>query len=371
MGVITLQGDAQAPLIENLLLDRLGDEEMEKRKLLVGKPYSFQGGERDIIFLSMVAARNQRIGTLTRATDQRRFNVAASRAKDQMWLFCSVELGDLSQLCLRKRLLEFFVNPASQITKALGEEAETLRLLAHKANRQIEKPPRPFDSWFEVDVALRIASRGFRVVPQYPIAGKRIDLVVEGEKTRLAVECYGDHWHGPDQYEKDMDRQRQLMRSGLRFHIIRECEFNANPDGTLERLWSELDYMHIHPVAASPVMQNHPVKTVRESETRESELSPESDTNARPNDIAGALAMKSSQLQAAIIAALKDRPNYSCVKDALSGFVLKHMGIRSRGKPRQQFSRKVSLSVKHLENDGVLKVYRSKNVRVKLISRET
>ncbi|RZB37738.1 MAG: hypothetical protein SRB2_00840 [Desulfobacteraceae bacterium Eth-SRB2] len=87
MGVITLQGDAQAPIIENMLLEQLGAEEMEQRRLICGKPYSFQGDERHIIFLSMVAAPNERIGPLSRQPDQRRFNVAASRAQDQMWLF--------------------------------------------------------------------------------------------------------------------------------------------------------------------------------------------------------------------------------------------------------------------------------------------
>lgn len=84
MGVIVLQGEAQAYSIEALLLQRIGAEEMENRRLICGNPYSFQGDERDIIFLSMVAAHNERIGVMTKASDQRRFNVAASRAQDQM-----------------------------------------------------------------------------------------------------------------------------------------------------------------------------------------------------------------------------------------------------------------------------------------------
>ncbi|MBU4350438.1 AAA family ATPase, partial [bacterium] len=50
MGVITLQGNAQASLIESMLLERLGAEEMHERKLICGQPYSFQGDERHIIF---------------------------------------------------------------------------------------------------------------------------------------------------------------------------------------------------------------------------------------------------------------------------------------------------------------------------------
>ena len=80
MGVVVLQGKAQAALIENQLLERLGPEEMERRRLVCGNPYSFQGDERDIMLLSLVAASNERIGPLTKAADERRLNVAASRA---------------------------------------------------------------------------------------------------------------------------------------------------------------------------------------------------------------------------------------------------------------------------------------------------
>ena len=61
--------------------------------------------------------------------------------------------------------MEYFFDPKSQVTKALGEDAEELVKLAYSANRLIEKPPVPFDSWFEVDVALKIASKGYRVIP--------------------------------------------------------------------------------------------------------------------------------------------------------------------------------------------------------------
>lgn len=260
MGVIVLQGEVQAQLIESLLVKELGAEEIENRRLLCGNPYHFQGDERDVIFLSMVAAPNQRIGAFTKATDQRRFNVAASRARDQLWLFHTATLNDLSVNCLRKRLLEFFLNPQSQISQALGEEAEQLRERAYSANRQIERPPQPYESWFELDVCLAIAERGYRVVPQYRIAGKFIDLVVEGQESQLAVECDGDHWHGPEQYDADMERQRRLERSGWQFYRIRECLFNANSAAALEGLWPRLKQLKIYPVgtkeSARPFFSN-------------------------------------------------------------------------------------------------------------------
>jgi superfamily I DNA and/or RNA helicase len=56
MGVISLLGEHQARLIESGLLERIGPEEMERRRIVCGDAYAFQGDERNIIFLSLVVA---------------------------------------------------------------------------------------------------------------------------------------------------------------------------------------------------------------------------------------------------------------------------------------------------------------------------
>ena len=252
MGVVVLQGEAQAGLIQGELLDRLGAEEMARRRLICGNSYSFQGDERDIMFLSMVAAPDERIGPLTRSADERRFNVAASRARDQMILFHSVTVNDLSESDLRRKLLEFFENTKPQEIAGIGRrEKEKLERRAAQGNRAVIKPLDPFDSWFEVDVALEIARKGYIVQPQFEFAGRRIDLVIEGGQARLAVECDGDTWHGPDQYEKDMERQRQLERCGWEFFRVRESAFYANKEVALEKLWPMLEERGIFPASAS------------------------------------------------------------------------------------------------------------------------
>lgn len=251
MGVVALQGKAQAPLIRDQLLKRLGAEEMERRRLVCGDPYSFQGDERDIMFLSMVAApKNQDdkaadIATLTRDTFVRRFNVAASRARDQMILFHSVSSNDLSDSCLRKRLLSFFENTQPQ--QIAGIERDELERRAAQDNRDVVKPPPPFDSWFEIDVALELLRKDFTVLSQHEVAGKRIDLVVEGGQARLAIECDGDHWHGADRYEADMQRQRQLERCGWEFFRVRESTFYVDKEQALASLWPALEERGIFP----------------------------------------------------------------------------------------------------------------------------
>lgn len=162
LGVISLLGENQAREIERLLLEQIGPEEMEKRQLLCGDAYAFQGDERDIMFLSLVSAPTEGhvIATLTGARYKRRFNVAASRAKDQLWLFHSATLNDLSPRCFRYRLLSYCQNPKPE-SDALGDlNLRELSEAVRDSERNRQDPPLPFESWFEFDVFLRIASRG-------------------------------------------------------------------------------------------------------------------------------------------------------------------------------------------------------------------
>jgi very-short-patch-repair endonuclease len=282
VGVISLQGWTQAEYIEHLLLQRLGAEEMAQRRLLCGDAYSFQGDERDLIFLSLVAAPNMRIGALTKFADQQRFNVAASRARDQLWLFHSVMPGDLSENCMRRQLLEHFLDPTRTARHIAGLQVDELRHVAMRADRQVDRPPDPFDSWFEVDVALKLAEAGLRVVPQFEMAGYRIDLVVEGEQSRLAVECDGDRWHGAERYEADLGRQRKLERSGWTFARVRGSAFYTNSDAAMSHVWSHLSGLGIlSPRGEAPCVAEQQVNDGNGEQAQENDRLPSVDDAAK------------------------------------------------------------------------------------------
>lgn len=242
MGVISLQGDTQAKLIEKKLLETLEPEIINERELICGDAYAFQGDERHIIFLSMVAAPGEtRMSALTNDAARQRFNVAVSRAQDQLWLFHTATLDVLSPLCMRYRLLKYMQEPK----RAISIEDE-----------------QQFDSEFERAVYKQLTARGFHVRTQVSIGDPtnhkyRLDLVVEGMQGRLVVECDGDQWHGPDRYEYDMARQRDLERSGWQFARVRGSDFYRDPAVAMLPVWNELERLGIHPggvdsAAASP-----------------------------------------------------------------------------------------------------------------------
>ncbi|MCI5148967.1 MAG: hypothetical protein D3916_06195 [Candidatus Electrothrix sp. MAN1_4] len=210
---------------------------MGRRKLVCGNSSSFQGGERDIIFLSMVSAPGQKIRALTKTAEQQKFNVAASRAREQTWLFHSVQEKHLSPECLRYKLMKHFHRPVLQRTSMAAEEQGALRGAVDQANKAVESPPAPFQSWLEVDLVQRLGEMGYKVIPQYAFAGRNIDVVLQGQQAQLAVACDSDQWQGPEQYIADLEHQEKLKRCGWQVCRIRASRYYADPDKALEPLF--------------------------------------------------------------------------------------------------------------------------------------
>jgi very-short-patch-repair endonuclease len=282
-GVITLQGNQQANVIENFILKEIGEKEFHARNIVCGNSSSFQGDERDVIFLSLVTAHNHNRSALTKPTDERRFNVAVSRAKDQAFLFHSVQLDDLSNTeDLRYKLLDHFQNFNFKQP-----------VFNTPIERNIGTQPEPFDSWFEVDVYNDIINKGYNVIPQYEIAkGKyRIDLVaLFSNGTKIAIECDGDKWHGPEQYQDDINRQRDLERCGWEFFRIRGYEYYSNRKKALEPLWKRFEKEEAKIISRSPKKEVIDQKEEREIPSQAKDA-PESDQNK--NDLFNANADKS------------------------------------------------------------------------------
>lgn len=137
----------------------------------------------------------------------------------------------------------FFPLPTNDEQRTIAE-----RLRMRPSPRRIGEQPDPCESWFEVDVALELLRRKYKVRPQYEMAGYRIDLVVEGfANDRLAVECDGDAWHGPERYEEDMARQRQLERAGLTFLRLGESDFYADRARAATQIVEDCNRLDIWP----------------------------------------------------------------------------------------------------------------------------
>ncbi|WP_433151879.1 AAA domain-containing protein [Actinomadura nitritigenes] len=246
MGVISLLGTSrQAQYIDEALLSKLGPEEYERRRLRCGDAYSFQGDERDVVFISVVADSNR--APFTSRQYEQRVNVAASRARDQMWVFHSVLPRELHPDDQRGHLIRYATDGQRSAELARDLEARC-------------------DSDFERRVLRMLLARDYLVTPQHPVGNLRIDLVVRGGAgAKLAIECDGDKFHGPDQWEDDLRRQTVLERLGWRFWRVRGSVFYRDPEAALSGLWPLLDDMGITPgslpdPAPAPASADAPVR---------------------------------------------------------------------------------------------------------------
>ncbi len=232
MGIISLLGSTQSKLIWNKLYDRLGPDLMRQRRLRSGEAASFQGDERDVIIICTVVAVDPgipsgRVSAMTGNAAMRRINVAASRARQQMWVVHSVEPDRFPDGDLRGALIRHCrtAGVAPPSTAGLLEACE---------------------SQFERDVLQKILARDYRKVSvQHNVGRYRIDIVVEGPHARLAVECDGDRWHGPDVWHQDRARQQVLERADWTFERIRGSAFYRDPEAALLPLWDRLTSLGI------------------------------------------------------------------------------------------------------------------------------
>lgn len=231
VGVTTLLGKEQAKYIYDKIQDEIGTEIIERHDIRVGDPTVFQGDERDIMFVSLVAQRGD-IALSGSAYDQR-FNVAASRARNRMVLVRSVDLGDLKPADkLRRALIEHFRAPFVNEAAGTGSRRERC------------------ESDFEREMFDLLVARGFRVDTQVRVGNFRIDLVVEGENDRrLAIECDGDRFHGPDMWSRDMERQRLLERAGWEVWRCFASRFVRERSAVLDELLMMLETRGIEPMA--------------------------------------------------------------------------------------------------------------------------
>ncbi|MBV7272724.1 hypothetical protein JMF89_01495 [Clostridiaceae bacterium UIB06] len=221
MGVISLLGEAQGELIENMIRERISEEEIIKRKLICGDAYSFQGDERDIMFLSMVISNNVKFTALTKESDIRRFNVAASRARNQMWLIHSIELEDLNSECVRYYLLNYCLN-------------------YDKLDRTYKDSSYIVEKGFKKEVYIILKEKGFNVVPQVRLGKYKIDFVLEGLESKAAIVCDTGESNENHNWEEYLEIKLDLERIGWTFFRIRCSEFYYNHDKTIDKLLRKL-----------------------------------------------------------------------------------------------------------------------------------
>ncbi|GAX13522.1 hypothetical protein FisN_27Lh017 [Fistulifera solaris] len=218
IGVISLMGDEQSRLIRGRLLDRVGPHHMALHNILVGDPPTFQGAERDIIFLSMVASPGS-VPTQSQLMNYQRVNVAMSRARDQCILVRSIELTDIpSQDDVKVPVLTFF--------RTISESDDTDEV----------KPQSPVQRLLQ----RHLIEQGFSIRPMGLVwpgglcvehGDARVALLVEGNGESLL------------EWRKSFLQQKAIERVGWKCQRVDAWSLLTEPVGTMN---SVCDFMESH-----------------------------------------------------------------------------------------------------------------------------
>ena len=241
LGIITM-GIGQQDCIRECLQERLRmypdlveflDEE-KTDGLFIKNLETVQGDERDIIFLSIGYGKNiegkffQRFGPINQAVGYRRLNVAFTRAKEKVYIFCSFHFFDLT--------IKETSSKGIQFLQSYLKYAETGEIDTNIINNY-EKCESPL----EQQIMKALQGLGYDVRSQIGCSSYRIDLgilhPIKKDEFILGVECDGAMYHSaPTARERDRLRQQILENRGWVIHRIWSQDWWRNKNNEIEKV---------------------------------------------------------------------------------------------------------------------------------------
>ena len=233
-GVISLLGDEQAELIQDLIVKRIPATEIENHKILCGNSASFQGDERDIMFISLVDSSEENkslrlVGEGVEGAIRKRYNVAISRAKDQLWIVHSIDKNNLKEGDLRKELFEYIDSLKENVFDKTAIENITA-------------------SDFENEVARHLSEKNYTIKQKWRVGSYDIDMVAIYDDKKIAIECDGKTLnHTEEEVIANLEEQEILERCGWEFIRVRASEYFRNPEKAIKDLIIQLDDKGVYP----------------------------------------------------------------------------------------------------------------------------
>ena len=233
-GIISLLGDEQAELIQNLIVKRISAVDIENHKILCGNPASFQGDERDVIFISLVDSSEENktlrlVGDGIEGATRKRYNVAVSRAKDQLWIVHSIDKNNLKEGDLRKELFEYIDSVKENTFEKTIDEHRII-------------------SEFENEIIKYLLEKNYTVKQQLRVGSYDIDIVAIYNNKKIIIECDGKNSNcSQEEIIINLAEQEVLERCGWEFIRVRASQYFRNPDKAVKELILQLEDKGIYP----------------------------------------------------------------------------------------------------------------------------
>jgi len=260
IGVISLVGDEQSRLIRCRLLDRVGPHKYKLHNILVGEPPSFQGAERDIVFLSMVCSPGS-VVTQNQLMHAQRVNVALSRARDRMVLVRSLDTNHIpNEQDVKFSVLDFFerakyTEENAHVEAQQEEQEEDSRPAAGRGSAMSL-----FRSRAERLLVSLLQDEGFSTLSMGVVWDNAICVEDGGNSGRRAAICVEATGESQDEWKAMLEQQKSIERVGWKCMRVDAVSFLTNHtevvNATKKFLASVMVFpreIPVAPVAAGPV----------------------------------------------------------------------------------------------------------------------
>lgn len=230
LGVITPFRQQANRLNDALFGGDIPYELLNSAQMHIDTSHGFQGDERDVIIFSLCSGPSMPSGSLTflRETGNL-FNVAVSRARAVLHV---VGNRDWAELCGIKHV-------------------QNLARPNKHQPRYVQKSPwHPHESPWEQILFNALEGKGLKPVPQFEVAGRRLDLAVirnDSNPIKIDIEVDGDRYHrNPDGSRKQDDVWRDIQLQGIGWKVIRFWVYQLREDINrcvvkIKNIWSAHD----------------------------------------------------------------------------------------------------------------------------------
>jgi very-short-patch-repair endonuclease len=199
----------QAKRITDRMTEKLPPDLIARGQLGAYTAHQFQGDARDLILLSLCLGPDMPPGSRTfLAESGNLMNVAVSRARAVCHVFgnrAAAEASDIPHIV--------------KLTRAVGQAPAEALAIAR------------FESPWEERLYHALQERGIEPIPQFPLAGRRLDLAVLRNGCKIDVEVDGDRWHrDPSGRRKSGDLWRDHQIRSLGWMVKRYWVYQLRED---------------------------------------------------------------------------------------------------------------------------------------------
>ena len=207
----------QSDYLMELVMSEIPIEKVKKHNLLIGTPHSFQGEERDIIFISLVLDRNSHPTSYRYLNQVDVFNVMITRARLKQIILHSIDVKNLKNDSV---LAAYFSYLNSYYNESDNGDLSDLPESALPVYESLNK-------------------KGYKIWTSYTVAGLDLDFVINKNNKILGIDLIG--FPGRFQDAFSLERYKMMNRAELLIFPLGYSEWIKSPEDALVKIQSALN----------------------------------------------------------------------------------------------------------------------------------